>query len=179
MRGKKYLKIKRISVILFFLCFIPSFIFAFCYEEAGHEYGINPLLLKAISETESNQNPAAINTNANGTKDTGLMQINSFWIKRLNLNYSRLLSDPCYNVETGAHILRKCIDRYGFNWQAIGCYNAVSKNKQIKYSWRIFKKLKSSELRVRDPGSGDNSNSLPKVPNSEFFFSVRDRINDK
>ena len=150
--------------------------FAFCYEEAGLEYNINPVLLHVISKTESNLNQMAINTNPNGTQDIGLMQINSSWVKSLNLDADLLLSDPCYNLKTGAEILSKCIEQYGYNWEAIGCYNATSKDKRVKYSWRIFDRLKSE---VPSSSSQPHNLSTSKTGDSEFFFSVKDRFPPK
>lgn len=181
------MRTKIILAFTFLLSIIPSSLFAFCYEEAGEGYDINPVLLRTISKTESNLNPIAVNTNPNGTQDIGLMQINSFWVKSLNLDYSLLLSDPCYNVKTGANILKKCFDRYGYTWEAIGCYNATSKHKRIEYSWKIFNKLKEGSAGQGDKGSrGHPVKASPLLKslnprilestNSSFSFTVRDKI---
>jgi soluble lytic murein transglycosylase-like protein len=159
---KKYL-----MVILITLAFLLSSVFfsiasAFCFKEAGNEHGINPFLLKVISDVESGGNPQAINVNANGTMDIGLMQINTFWVSRRNLDYNLLLSDPCYNVKVGAGILRQCIDRYGYGWKAIGCYNAVSEEKQVTYSWKVYNVLKR---KTHIPEHEDKS---------EFSIEIRD-----
>ena len=61
---------------------LPAAASAFCFEEAGNEYGVSPLLLWSIAKHESGLNPAATCRNANGTYDYGLMQINSSWAKR-------------------------------------------------------------------------------------------------
>lgn len=177
--GDFHVKTKIILAFISFLCsvfFTLYSAFAFCYEEAGLEYNINPVLLHVISKTESNLNQMAINTNPNGTQDIGLMQINSSWVKSLNLDADLLLSDPCYNLKTGAEILSKCIEQYGYRWEAIGCYNAVSKDKRVKYSWKIFDKLKAGSR-----GQGVKGSHLLKASpslesaNSSFFFSVKDK----
>lgn len=189
------LRIRVILSIVFFLCSVfcvPSTLlrtgldsaFAFCYEEAGLEYNINPVLLHVISKTESNLNQTAINTNPNGTQDIGLMQINSSWVKSLNLDADLLLSDPCYNLKTGAGILSKCIERYGYKWEAIGCYNAASKDKRVKYSWKIFDKLKAesrgqglkwSHSLKASPSLESSNPQILESTNSSFFFSVKDK----
>ncbi len=115
--------------------------YAFCYEEAGRIYDISPELLRAIAITETGENPEAININQNGTSDLGLMQINSSWIPVLNLDRNALITDPCYNVKVGAWILRNCMDLYGYTWDAVGCYNAKSLSKKIRYSWKVYKTL--------------------------------------
>ena len=57
----------------------PLVCHAFCFEEAGAEYGVSPRLLWAIAKAESGFNPAAMSVNTNGTFDYGVMQINSGW----------------------------------------------------------------------------------------------------
>ena len=72
-----------ICLLMISLICLPTQAKAFCFEEAGSQYGISPQLLWSIAKTESNFNPRAINRNSNGTYDYGLMQINSSWAKRL------------------------------------------------------------------------------------------------
>jgi len=112
-----------------------------CFIQAGNLYGVHPNVLWAIAKVESNFNPKALNKNKNGTYDIGLMQINSSWIpelKKSGMFDHRWLWNPCYNIYVGAWILNKCIQKYGNTWQAIGCYNAVSKKKRIKYANKVF-----------------------------------------
>ncbi|MBI3593219.1 MAG: lytic transglycosylase domain-containing protein, partial [Nitrospirae bacterium] len=148
---------------------------AFCFEEAGRAYGINPLLIEGIAKTESNLNPKALNKNQNGSVDMGLMQVNSFWIKALGLSPHELISDPCYNTMAGTRILRECINRLGYTWEAVGCYNAKSMNKKVAYSWKIFNKLK-----VKDKGTkvvlkqmDKELNTTGTINNSSLFFRAR------
>jgi soluble lytic murein transglycosylase-like protein len=151
--------------ILFIL--YPLLVIAFCFDEAAREYGINPNLLRSIARIESNNNPSAVNHNSNGSSDVGIMQINSSWIKTMGLEYQELLKNPCYNVMIGAKILKKCMDKHGYTWEAIGCYNAVNPYMRVKYSWRIF-----GELNRRSYSNSDTSPST--VKNTFFHFEVRD-----
>jgi soluble lytic murein transglycosylase-like protein len=64
------------------------------FDEAGQHYNIPPLLLKKIATIESGINPRALNHNANGTLDYGLMQINSSHLRELSqwgINESNIL----------------------------------------------------------------------------------------
>lgn len=101
-----------------------------CWKEAGDRYGIDPWLLYAIAEQESNFDPNAINdSNKNLTRDVGLMQINSFWLPKLKeygISESDLF-DPCINIHVGAWVLAQSIKVFGYNWEAIGAYNAGTK----------------------------------------------------
>ncbi len=95
----------------------------FCFEEAGQYYAISPDLLQAIARVESNMRPGAVGRNKDGSMDYCHMQINSYWKKHLKGRW-RYLSDPCYCTMVGAWILRQCVDRYGYNWNAVACYHA-------------------------------------------------------
>jgi len=50
------------------------------------------------------------------------MQINSRWQKVLGKRW-QYVSNACYNVMVGAWILRQCIDRFGYTWDAVACYH--------------------------------------------------------
>jgi hypothetical protein len=92
-------------------------------KEAGTCYGISPTLLKAISDVESNGNIHAVHYNPlSRPTDVGHMQINSFWQQFLGEHYKTLF-DACYCTMVGAWILKQCIDRYGYNWNAVACYH--------------------------------------------------------
>jgi hypothetical protein len=136
-----------VIISFLFLILFPIEIGAFCFEEAGRIHGVSHELLQSVARVESGLNSKAVNINKNGSSDLGLMQINSAWIQTLNLNRDELISNPCYNVMTGAAILRQCIDRYGYTWEAVGCYNAKSKGKRVGYSWKIFRELKKEKSR--------------------------------
>lgn len=101
--------------------------FAYCWEETASRYDIEPELLQAIADVESGYRADAINhANSNGTRDIGLMQINSIHLPRLlkqGITEERLLSEPCLSVEVGASILVEFIQRFGYNWTAVGSYN--------------------------------------------------------
>lgn len=166
---------------------VPSLSDAFCFDEAGKVYGINTNLLQSIARVESNLNPNAINRNLNGSTDIGIMQINSSWIANLGLDSGRLVSDPCYNVMTGAKIFKHCIDKHEYTWEAVGCYNAVSKHKRVDYSWKVYNKLKAEGRRQSLVNSHQSSvetkdqtkpvaklNSSLFTPHSSLTFSVRD-----
>jgi soluble lytic murein transglycosylase-like protein len=110
---------------------------AFCFDDAGRYYNIPPGLLKAISLVESNMQPDAVNHNKNGSVDYGHMQINSYWKKHLKERW-QFLGDPCYCTMVGAWILSQCIDRYGFNPDAVVCYHTGKPLSELSHA-RISK----------------------------------------
>jgi soluble lytic murein transglycosylase-like protein len=147
------------------LVLYPLLLNAFCFEEAAQRYGVNQNLLRSIAKVESNNNPSAVNHNSNGSVDLGVMQINSSWIKPMGLDQGELLRNPCYNVMTGAKILKKCVDKHGYTWEAIGCYNAISPHVRVKYSWKVFNELNRGHAA---------DNDLISRNNSSLHFAVRD-----
>ncbi|KAF1023623.1 MAG: hypothetical protein GAK37_03224 [Pseudomonas sp.] len=101
---------------------------AYCWAEAASRYDLEPELLQAIADVESGYRANALNVaNRNGTRDIGLMQINSVHLPRLlkeGITEQRLLEEPCLSVEVGASILAGFIKQFGYNWTAVGAYNA-------------------------------------------------------
>ncbi|MCG8437935.1 MAG: lytic transglycosylase domain-containing protein [Pseudomonadales bacterium] len=102
-----------------------------CWVEAGVRYDVNPWLLYAIGIQESSLEPLAVNENPPqgsrpGSKDVGLLQINSFWfdaLSEIGISESALY-DPCLNIHVGAWILAQNYLIYGKTWDAVGAYNA-------------------------------------------------------
>jgi soluble lytic murein transglycosylase-like protein len=173
-----------ISCILCIIAaFLPGTLLGFCFEDAGNTYRISPTLLEGIARVESNLNPKAINKNRNGTSDIGLMQINSAWLKSMSVNVNDLLNDACLNTMTGAWILRQCIDRHGYGWEAVGCYNAMSRDKRVNYAWKVFQQLKNEENKstgnlLRATGNvkvkPKDNQPTQKPTASSLVFRVRD-----
>ncbi len=87
-----------------------------------------------------------------------------------------LIKNPCYNVMAGAFVLRGCLDRHGESWEAIGCYNATSRNKRAAYSWKIYRELlkgATAQLRELDQ-AGTKEINRPRPPVSSLRVSVTD-----
>jgi soluble lytic murein transglycosylase-like protein len=150
--------------IAIILLLLPALAQAFCFDEAGRQYGVSPRLLQGIAKVESGMNPSATNVNSNGSIDLGLMQINSFWLKPLGATKQELIDKPCYNVMVGAWILSDCLERHGKTWKAIGCYNASSHDKRVNYSWKVYRELmKDTKVAGR---SGSTRSTTLRIPPS-------------
>ena len=93
-----------------------------CWEEAASRYQVSSTLLYAIARTESALNPRAVGHSSNGTRDIGLMQINSAWLPTLSRFGigERDLFEPCVSIHVGAWILAGNIRRLGYTWDEIG-----------------------------------------------------------
>lgn len=120
-----------------------------CFEAASLRYDVSRRLLEAIAVVESSGNPAAINKNANGSEDIGLMQINSSWLPKLGRYGIRRsdLFDPCVNINVGAWIMADNISRHGYSWEAVGAYNAVNPSKRLNYAYKVAEALVEIEWR--------------------------------
>lgn len=107
-----------------------------CFTRAGHDYGIDPLLLTAISIKESKLRFGAVNSaNSNKTEDVCGMQINSSHygsLKTFGITRERLLNEPCVCVYTGAWVLARNFEKYGRNWDSVGMYNTGPSDRLIK-----------------------------------------------
>ncbi len=126
-----------------------------CLDDAATYHNIYPALARAIAMHESRMNPRAIGpANSNGSYDIGLMQINSSWLPMLaRYGISRdALLDGCVNAYVGTWILQQNIRQYGYNWEAVGAYNATTESKRQKYASAIYKQL-SNVLAGADPAS--------------------------
>jgi len=116
---------------------------AACWEEAAARYQVNSALLVAIARTESGMNPRAVGHNRNGTRDLGLMQINSAWLPTLATHGIREhdLLDACTSIHVGAWVLAQNIHRLGYTWEAVGAYNAATPSLRKTYIDKVKKNL--------------------------------------
>lgn len=115
-----------------------------CWDRAANMFNISPQLLYAIAQQESALNPTAVGRNLDGSKDLGLMQINSKHLPRLRkLGIDeQQLKDPCMSIIVGASILSDMMKRYGYTWEAVGAYNAGTApdkhTKRMRYAEQVW-----------------------------------------
>jgi soluble lytic murein transglycosylase-like protein len=135
--------------------FVHHSAYAACWEQAGLSFQIPPALLYAIAQQESGLNAQAIGKNRDGSRDIGLMQINSRHLpnlEKLGIDEQQLLNDSCLSVFVGASILAEFINRYGYSWEAVGAYNAgtSSKNKslRIRYAKKIWERYQQLQTPI-------------------------------
>ena len=145
--------------LLVFTCLGIGQAHAFCWGRAGQLHGIEPELLQAIADVESQQRADAMNTNADGSRDIGLMQINSWHLPRLHtqgITEQRLLDEPCLSVEVGASVLAGFISRYGYNWTAVGAYNAGNapdrQTARFRYAQKVWQRYQVLTRKVAATG---------------------------
>ncbi|WP_080410660.1 lytic transglycosylase domain-containing protein [Burkholderia ubonensis] len=112
-----------------------------CIDDAAQHYHVNADVLRAIAYYESHLNPTAVNRDANGTVDIGLMQINSVHLSALRNEGigDRQLMDPAINADVGASILRGEIKQYGETWRAVGAYHSRTESLGRRYADAIHR----------------------------------------
>jgi soluble lytic murein transglycosylase-like protein len=132
-----------------------------CWEQAAERYGVSSELLQAIARTESGLDAQAVGHNRNGSRDIGLMQINSAWLPQLSAHgiAERDLFDPCTSIHVGAWILAANVQRLGYTWDAVGAYNATTPALRRAYAERVYRNV----LQV----------SLPLPPKQRSVASTR------
>ncbi|MBN2722349.1 MAG: lytic transglycosylase domain-containing protein [Campylobacterales bacterium] len=137
------------------------------FDDAGRKFGINPALLYAIAKTESSLNPMAVGNNKNGTQDIGIMQINTVHmpeLRRQNISRDDLF-DPQINIYVGSRILKRCINKHGYSYAAINCYNGRISNND--YFMKVLKKYQNSSFYAQalhmDSKPSVRANSAKKI----------------
>ena len=141
------MKIKSLAPLLLAIVLPASAAPQMCFDQAGKDYNIDPLLLMSISIQESRLIATATNSsNSDGTEDVCGMQINSSHYKKLagfNITRERLMNDPCICVYTGAWVLAHNFKSYGKNWDSVGIYNTGPSKKLIGKCREYAEKIKS------------------------------------
>lgn len=139
--------------VILLLLIISQSALANCWDKAARYYHVDPYLLYAIANVESGMNPYAVGQNHDGTRDVGLMQINSSHFTELEtrgIDEHRLMAEPCTSIMVGASILSGMIKVYGYNWEAVGAYNAGLKKEnypqRMIYAHKVWKKYQQLKL---------------------------------
>jgi len=135
-----------------------------CWDAAAARYGVSSELLYAIARTESALDPNAVGHNRNGTRDIGLMQINSAWLPTLaayGIGEPELF-EPCTSIHIGAWILAGNIQRLGYTWDAVGAYNAVDPDLRRAYAAKVQRRLRRARTAQPPTPRRDPNGTLPR-----------------
>lgn len=111
---------------------------AMWFSQAGQDFGVSPRLLMAIAKVESGFDQDAVSVNKNGSRDVGIMQINSWWKGHFGAElWKKIETDTKTNIRAGAYILSECISKHGETWKAVGCYHSMNEERQEFYIGKI------------------------------------------
>lgn len=113
-------------------------VMAMWFSQAGQDFGVSPRLLTAIAKVESGFDRDAVKVNKNGTRDVGIMQVNSWWENHFGPKlWKKIETDTRTNIRAGAYILSECISRHGETWKAVGCYHSQDDERQETYIGKV------------------------------------------
>lgn len=165
-----------------------------CFEFQAARFGLDSSLLRSIAIVESGMRPEVDNNThlqRTGSRDIGLMQINTGWLPALRRHGIGLadLREPCTNIEVGAWILADLIRRHGNSWDAVGAYNAACtqlsgdacRRARSQYAWKVWRSQQRSALQRRldvlTEGALDRDERRPR-PTAPGLLSTAHLVTD-
>ena len=121
-------------------------------REAAERHSVDPALVRAVIETESNWNPSAVSRRG----AVGLMQLIPTTAQRFGVND---LYSPQQNVDAGVKYLKTLLERYNGNLDlALAAYNAGEGAVDRAHGVPSFRETRDYVQRVQSayfrPGSG-------------------------
>jgi soluble lytic murein transglycosylase-like protein len=130
-------------------------------REAAERHNVDPALVRAVIETESNWNPAAVSRKG----AFGLMQLIPTTAQRFGVNDA---FNPKQNVDAGVLYLKTLLERYNGNLDlALAAYNAGEGAVDRAHGIPAFRETRNYVQRVQDayfrPGSGRLENAYTRA----------------
>ncbi len=136
-------------------------------REAAERHNVDPALVRAVIETESNWNPSAYSRKGAG----GLMQLIPTTAQRYGAND---VFNPQQNIDAGVRHLKGLLERYNGNLEfALAAYNAGEGAVDRAHGIPAFRETRNYVQKVQDayyrPGSGrlDGAFSNPRAIHRE------------
>jgi len=135
-------------------------------REAAERHNVDPALVRAVIETESNWNPMAKSRKG----AMGLMQLIPSTAIRFGVNDA---FSPKQNVDAGVHYLKMLLERYNGNLDlALAAYNAGEGAVDRAHGVPTYRETRNYVQRVQDayfrPGSGHRENSYTYTRRSQI-----------
>ncbi|HEY1483176.1 MAG TPA: lytic transglycosylase domain-containing protein [Candidatus Acidoferrum sp.] len=127
-------------------------------REAAQRHNVDPALVRAVIETESNFNPAAHSRKG----ALGLMQLIPTTASRFGVND---VFNPQQNVDAGVHYLKTLLERYNGNLDlALAAYNAGEGAVDRAHGVPAYRETRNYVQKVQNayfrPGSGRLDNAF-------------------
>ena len=124
------------------MMFLPD-----CVPEIAAYYQVPTEIIAAVQQVESGakgQDAGKVGPNKNGTYDLGAMQVNTWWLPKLNqwgIDEQELLENECTNIAVGTWILHQNLNQYGDLTAALSAYNTGRPDSEIglEYANRVLR----------------------------------------
>ncbi len=163
------------------------------FDSAAQEMDVPTEITQAIARVESNGTPYALNVEGKGyffdskeealaaaakaesegrSFDSGIMQINNWWLKRFGIPLEAVF-DPEANILLGSWILKQEMERGSDTWAAVGRYHSPNADRGNNYAQLVRQALgkgpgKISTNSVRQDANQDvSSEPLRREPPRE------------
>lgn len=154
-----------LRLIALSLALVSTSAVADCIDRAAARFALNPDLLRAIAEVESNNRVDAIGPMLRGgDRALGKMQVNSVHLQELKVHgvTREDLMTECGSVFVGAWILARYVALVGPTWEAVGVYNTGPASKNYAARERYITKVKRRLQRIQQ-GRSRTISSSPKL----------------
>lgn len=130
-------------------------------REAAERHNVDPALVRAVIETESNWNPSAVSRKG----AAGLMQLVPTTAQRFGAND---VFNPKQNVDAGVHYLKILLERYNGNLDlALAAYNAGEGAVDRAHGIPSYRETRNYVQKVQNayfrPGSGRLENAYTRA----------------
>lgn len=130
-------------------------------REAAERHNVDPALVRAVIETESNWNPGAVSRKG----AAGLMQLEPTTAQRFGAND---VFNPKQNVDAGVHYLKTLLERYNGNLDlALAAYNAGEGAVDRAHGIPSYRETRNYVQKVQNayfrPGSGRLENAYTRA----------------
>lgn len=128
-----------------------------CAKSAADELGVPHFMVLLVLDLEGGRVGEEV-TNANGSADIGPMQVNTWWLPRLEplgITREMLRDSPCVNVYVGTYILKQALADHGTLVDALAHYHSPTAKHQARYLRRAVEALDRRLAQIREAdGSG-------------------------
>lgn len=114
-----------------------------CAKSAADELRVPHFMVLLVLDLEGGRVGEEV-TNANGSADIGPMQINTWWLPRLEplgITREMVRESPCVNVYVGTYILKQALAEYGTLVDALAHYHSPTAKHQARYLRRAVEVL--------------------------------------
>ena len=161
------------------------------FQTFGTRYGFDPMLLKAMAIHESYLNhKTPPNGNENGTRDAGLMRINSSntaLLRKYNLSFNQV-ENPVVSVFLACEIFRDKVVKFGggrVNLRSISAYNgsqncsnrAYYYGKTVMYIYNWLRNNNAQLMATNEAEFPINNYAPLPSGNNHFAMDIMDSIN--